>query len=372
MPLSPLDDLLAHQTTETFDRVFTSDRNFYDRYYFNLHASSDELFLVAGMGQYPNLGVADAFVAISHRDTQHVVRASRELGANRLDTKVGPFSVEVLEGLRKLRLRLEPNQWGVAFDVVFEGVVEAIEEPKQQMRQFNRLTMDTSRFAQVGGYTGTLEVGGQRYRVSPDRWRGVRDHSWGVRPVGEPEAPGIRVKAQRSEGFFHHWIPMQFDDFLIKVFFEEDADGRRLIEESQKIHKLGTGRPPEPMGTPRHELSFQSGTRELSKAVIRFEHPSGKDVWVTNTPLRTVYLAAGSGYMPSPDWGHGMYKGELVVEGLTYDVADPAVRRRYSSLNETLCRFDLSTGEVGFGMHENLCLGVYRPYGFLTPEAVAP
>ena len=42
MPLSPPDDLLAHQTTETFDRVFTSDRNFYDPYYFNMHASSDE------------------------------------------------------------------------------------------------------------------------------------------------------------------------------------------------------------------------------------------------------------------------------------------------------------------------------------------
>ena len=39
----------------------TSDRNFYDRYYFNCHPCSDELFLVMGMGQYPNLGVQDAF-----------------------------------------------------------------------------------------------------------------------------------------------------------------------------------------------------------------------------------------------------------------------------------------------------------------------
>ena len=98
MPISPADDLLAHQTAETFDSVFTSDRNFYDRYYFNMHPSSDELFLVTGMGQYPNLGVTDAFVSISHRDTLYVVRASRELGANRLDTSVGPFRVEVVEG----------------------------------------------------------------------------------------------------------------------------------------------------------------------------------------------------------------------------------------------------------------------------------
>ena len=32
MPISPMDELLTHQTAETFDQVFTSDRNFYDRY----------------------------------------------------------------------------------------------------------------------------------------------------------------------------------------------------------------------------------------------------------------------------------------------------------------------------------------------------
>ena len=91
MPLSPMDDYLAHQTTDTFDRVFTSDRNFFDRYYFNLHPSSDELFMVTGIGQYPNLGVTDAFVCISHGDTQYTVRASRELGSDRMDTQVGPY-----------------------------------------------------------------------------------------------------------------------------------------------------------------------------------------------------------------------------------------------------------------------------------------
>jgi hypothetical protein len=67
-----------------------------------------------------------------------------------------------------------------------------------------------------------------------------------------------------------------------------------------------------------------------------------------------------------------MYQGELVVQGLTWDIGDPAVRKQVSLLNETLCRFELSSGEVGYGMHENLCIGVYKPYGFLTGDAVAP
>ena len=62
--LTPLDDYLAHQTPETFDRVATSDRNFYDRYYFNCHDLTGETFLVVAMGVYPNLGVIDAFATL--------------------------------------------------------------------------------------------------------------------------------------------------------------------------------------------------------------------------------------------------------------------------------------------------------------------
>src|SRR4030095_17057685 len=100
MPISPMDEYLAHQTTDTNDIVFTSDRNFYDRYYFNCHPSSGELFLVAGLGQYPNLGVTDAFVTISHGTNQYTVRASRELGNDRLDSRGRQLSREVAERLR--------------------------------------------------------------------------------------------------------------------------------------------------------------------------------------------------------------------------------------------------------------------------------
>ena len=78
MPLGPFDEYLAHQTSDTFDHVATSDRNFYDRYYFNMHSSSDELFVITGLGQYPNLGVTDAFITVSHRHrAAHGARVAR-------------------------------------------------------------------------------------------------------------------------------------------------------------------------------------------------------------------------------------------------------------------------------------------------------
>src|ERR1700730_4891086 len=177
MPISPLDEFLVHQIPEPIDCVYNDNPHFYDRYYFNLHSSSDELFLVTGLGQYPNLGITDAFGSISLGDTQHTVRASRRLGSNRLNTGVGPLRITVLEGLRSLRVVCEPNEWGVAFDVTFEGTVRALEEPKTFTRSGDRVTQETFRFAQVGTWSGSLEVAGHSYDVTPDRWQGARDHS---------------------------------------------------------------------------------------------------------------------------------------------------------------------------------------------------
>lgn len=372
MPISPMDDFLGHQTPETVDHVYTGDRNFYDRYYFNCHPCADDLFLITGMGQYPNLGVTDAFVCISHGQTHSCVRASRELGSDRLNSVVGPLGVEVIEGLNKLRVWCDPNEWGLSFDLVFEGSAEALEEPPTIRRTGTRLTEHTSRFAQVGTWQGNIEVGGQRHEVTRDTWKGARDHSWGVRPnVGEPEPVGIKTKfaPEGATGYFHNWIPMQFDDFMIKVYIAEDGAGNRLLEEAVKVPNYGIEGPIVHLGSPGHRFSYKSGTRELAGTVLTF---ANSDLEVRGTPLRTNYLLGGSGYRPSEAWGLGHYQGPLKVEGLEWDMSDPKQLAEIQGLNEMLCKWDLSTGEVGYGMHENAVSGVYEPYGFMTPDTVAP
>src|SRR5262249_61532081 len=86
--LSSWDDYPVHQVAETIRHVGTSDRNFYDRYYFNLHGSSSELFMVMGLGQYPNLGVKAAFPSVTRGGSPRVVRPSREL-RDPIDTRLG-------------------------------------------------------------------------------------------------------------------------------------------------------------------------------------------------------------------------------------------------------------------------------------------
>ncbi len=190
--LSPLDDLPIHQVAQPIRQPGTSDRNFYDRYYFNCHPCSDELFLIIGQGQYPNLGVQDAFALVRTGDEHRVVRASRELGLDRLDTTVGPFRVEVIEGLKTLRCTLDAPEHGLSYDLTWEGYTPALQEPPHVDRNANgRAFLDACRLAQLGSWAGWIDVDGKRFDVTPDHWWGSRDRSWGIRPVGEAEDPGV-------------------------------------------------------------------------------------------------------------------------------------------------------------------------------------
>src|SRR5512136_2474328 len=117
--LTKADDYPIHQTPEPIAHIGTSDRNFYDRYFFNGYARDGSIYFAAALGSYPNRQVMDAAFNVVHRGRQYVVRASRLAGAERLDTRVGPISVEVIEPLERLRLRIEPNQWGICGDVIF-------------------------------------------------------------------------------------------------------------------------------------------------------------------------------------------------------------------------------------------------------------
>ena len=62
--ITPADEYLTHQTPFTFDSVFTSDRNFYDRYFFNGYSRDGSVYFALAMGAYPNRGVFDAAFSV--------------------------------------------------------------------------------------------------------------------------------------------------------------------------------------------------------------------------------------------------------------------------------------------------------------------
>ncbi len=373
MPISAMDETLAHQTPETFDRVATSDRNFYDRYYFNLHQRTGETFVVLGIGQYPNLETTDAFALLVRNGKQHVLRCSRELGIDRSDTRVGPFGVEVVEPLQSLRFFCEDNEHDISFDLTFSGHGPAVEEPRTFMRKGARVTMDTSRYTQMGRWQGSINLKGETIPVEPDEWLGIRDHSWGIRPVGESEPLGIRINEYIDNyGFFHIFVPMQFEDFQLKVFVEENADGSLIVEECIKVDSHEKGGAVHQLGKPTHKIQYSSGSRELASGELHFDDENGNPLVVKFEALNCACLAAGTGYVASPEWTHGAYQGKLKLEAVEFDVGTAEQRGALGPLYEHIGRFELNTGEVGYGMFENLSVGHHFKYGFDSFEAVAP
>ncbi len=373
--LTRFDDYLVHQTSETVDRVVTSDRNFYDRYYFNAHTLDGGAFLVVAMGLYPNIGVIDAFATIVlDNRTQHIVRASRELGSDRMDAKAGPIGVEVIEGLRKLRIYMEANEHGLSFDMIFEGVTFPYEEPHFFRRAGNRVVMDYTRLTQNGRWSGTLTAGGRRFAVTPESWWGARDHSWGIRPVGGPEPQAAPPPAGGPGGFFWIWTPAQFEGACIMFTCSEDGDGTRWHAASEVLYPYGRNRPPEPLAVVWHDIKLRPGTRTFERGSLLAARRDGGQVKITMEPKSTIYMA-GAGYAYLGGWRHGQYHGPLIVEGETWDLTDAELLKRISGQTETVCDYTVEgLGDigVGHGIFEFLLLGAYEPYGFRAWNDAAP
>ena len=65
--LTKADDFPIHQTSEPVAHTNSSDRNFYDRYFFNGYARDGSVYFAAALGSYPNRHVTDAAVSVSKK-----------------------------------------------------------------------------------------------------------------------------------------------------------------------------------------------------------------------------------------------------------------------------------------------------------------
>lgn len=365
MDLSSWDDYPVHQAPELIAHPATSDRNFYDRYYFNLHRRSDELFAIFGMGQYPNLGVIDAFVDVRRGDRQYVVRASAPLG-DRADTSVGPFRVEVLQPLRRLRFVVEPTEHPVALDVTWEGAIPAVAEPRQFLRSRGRVVFDTQRLAQTGRWSGTLAVAGEELAIDHGGSGGNRDRSWGVRPVGEPESDGIRQGVLVLSGMWNYF-PMQFEDHAILYVCHERDDGSRPLVQAERVWS-DPARPVEDLGRPEHEHQLEPGTRLIARSTLRFPEAG---LQIECQPVLANFVSVGTGYGMDADWRHGMYHGpDPVVQGLALEVDEIRPIGQYGIVDH-LARFTYDD-HVGYGLLEQGFFGPFRHYGMTDGAMGAP
>jgi hypothetical protein len=374
MPPIPLDEYPIHQVPLSLEYPATSDRNFYDRCYFNAHDRTGDIFLVTGLGVYPNLGVIDAYATVRRGDRQLTVRASDALGTDRMHTAVGPYRVEVVEPLQVIRLVCDGDDHGIGFDLTWTGSFPAVEEAHHVVRRAGRVIIDACRFAQVGTWSGTLRVQGDEYPVDHNTWVGTRDRSWGIRPVGDPEPAG-RAEAEMDPGFGFWWtyVPLRFDDFAIVLIMQEDGDGFRSLNDAVRIRHGDGGQPiVEQLGWPEITVRYESGTRIPRGAVIQCADRSGKPVTIDIESKGYVVLHAGPGYGTDPDWSHGRWLGRNFVEGVDYDMTAPdIVARTPFGVIDHVARAECD-GHEGWGLFEHGSIGRHAPSGFDDFMSVAP
>jgi hypothetical protein len=102
----------------------------------------------------------------------------------------------------------------------------------------------------------------------------------------------------------------------------------------------------------------------VASSVLSVPHAPGGPLEVAVTPLVNSHIGIGTGYGLDADWKHGAYQGPLVTQGLTLDTE--ADKERFFGIVDAVARFETSTGDVGYGLHEYMFLGPYAPYGFTS------
>lgn len=364
--LTKADDYPIHQTAEPVAYAGTN-RNYYDRYFFNGYQRDGEVFFAGALGVYPHLNVMDASFCVIRDGKQYNVHASRNLHMERLDTRVGPIEVEVIEPLQVLRVTCNDPDNGIVADVTFNARFPAIEEPRFTRRAGTMTVMDYTRLTQNGTYEGWVEVNGERTTFSnADSW-GTRDRSWGIRPVGmrDPQPNPYGGEPQ----FFWLWCPVNFDDCATFYHLNAEADGTpwntmgRMVSAEEALEL--------PAAT--SVLEYASGTRHARSARVDMNPVSGDPISLTLEPRQTFFMK-GLGY-GHPEWSHGLYHGELDTGFEIFDLDAMSLADPTHFHIQAICDVTLERGgqrRQGKGVLEQLVIGAYSPYGFEDIADVAP
>jgi hypothetical protein len=374
--ITDFDDFMVHQTANPIDQPGPSDRNFYDRYWFDGFDEDGEFIFEIGFGLYPNRHVMDAHFSVSIGGRQHAFHASRRAPRERSDSTVGPLRLEILRPMRIVRVCVEPNETGIECDLRFRAATIPAEEPKNVMFEGTRLIMHNSRFTQLGRWQGYFSVDGSRTEVSPQRVIGMRDKSWGVRPVGEPEAgaPGL---LNQEPGVYWVWAPIHFGDFCTHFNTFEDHDGNptqlgaAIVPVYESLDEIPRGEDPgrREMASGSHRIEWISGTRLPASAEIELISQEGEKHLISLEPMIRFHML-GIGYQ-HPEWGHAFWKGDEAIGSESWNLDDLDLLDYKHIHVHQVCRARMGD-RTGVGTLETVVFGRHDRSGFKSILDGAP
>lgn len=356
--LTPADDYPLHQTPEPMAYA-GSDRNFYDRFFFNGYSADGSIFFAAALGVYPQLNIMDASFSLSYQGRQYNLRASKEMLGDRLALSIGPLSLEIVKPMRETRITLADNEGGLTGTLTATARHEAIEEPRFTRRQGTRLVMDLTRATQNIDWQGTLDLRGQK--IDLGQCRGTRDRSWGIRQVGmaDPQAPVPPAPQQ----FYWLWTPCNFGDAAFFCHTNDDGAGEPWNRKAVFDDFAGGGR--SAFSQFDFTTKYHDGTRRISKLSV-----AGSDFEAHFKPLGHIFYMQGLGYI-HPEWNHGMHHGALKLAFDEIDLAEAETALKGGKMEnlhiQSLSEVTLTVhgkSHKGHGVIEQLFIGPHAPSGF--------
>jgi hypothetical protein len=325
--LSKFDDYPIHQTAEPVFHTSTSDRFFYDRYWYNGHARDGSFYFGVGMCRYANLGILDCSLSLAINGHQYAFHGSRRAPQEPTDTTVGPFALQILEPMGRHRLVIAANDTGIECDLVFTPRTACIEEGRQTLRNERFIVMDATRLDQFGFWSGWIRYDGKELKVDGRTTYGLKDRSWGIRPVGEAYSGGAPMAEYQAVHFC--WMPIHWEtECSLAGWFEDGAGHQWHTDQAFLPHYTSVDAIPGTIdpkarvwqGKVEHNIAMIPGTRRAKSAIITMHDRSGESMEVHLQPL-LVHRMKGLGYQ-HPQWGHGKWQGELAIAGESWKDSD--------------------------------------------------
>ena len=122
-PLLGADEGLNHQIVDTFATLSQTDMAWTEKIWASIAKTDGSLQVDFGLGKYQNRGIIDGFGGVSRGKEQWTVRGSRELASAPEESAIAPIHLEIVEPLKQIRFRLEPNDvQPISFDIVLSAV----------------------------------------------------------------------------------------------------------------------------------------------------------------------------------------------------------------------------------------------------------
>lgn len=350
--LTGSDEWFVHQTPEPV-AVAGTDRNFYDRAYLGAFPA-DGMAVALAFGIYPNINVADAHLSVVLDGKQHCLHVSQIL-RERTNLSIGPVRIEVVEPLHEIRVVVADDE--LSCDLTFTGRHFPVEEPRFIHRVGTRNVMDYTRMSQACDVSGTVSAAGRSFRL--DAVDGLRDRSWGVRPVGVRDPQPLQPPVDPQ--YFWLWAPVHLPGRTLYFHVKADENGRPW-NTHVVVCPAGSGPEKQVHGTGAMEVELEAGTRWVRAATLAAMTEQGEQVRLRYRPVVHLEMQ-GLGYR-HPQWTHGLPHGEFRLAREVLDLAgpDPSLAHRWH--RQLLCEVDVDgCTEPARGLLEHLIIGRYHPLG---------